>query len=56
MLEVPPEWNDVPDLMMEEEYNRPATEAAVKQKIDEVAGGQRKRRKEEDVRPEKQEH
>ena len=33
MLEVPPEWNEVPDLMMEEKEVPPATEAAVKQNI-----------------------
>ena len=37
MLEVPPEWKEVPDLMMEDKDVRPATEAAVKQKLDEVA-------------------
>ena len=37
MLEVPPQWNEVPDLMMEEENVQPATETASKQKIDEVA-------------------
>ena len=39
MIEVPPEWNEVPDLMMEEEDFRPATVGATKQKRDEVAGG-----------------
>ena len=43
MLDVPPEWNEVPDLMMEEEDIQPATEGGVKQKIDEVARGRRKR-------------
>ena len=37
MLEVPPEWNEVPDLMMRDKEVRPATEAAVKRKINEVA-------------------
>ena len=32
MLEVLPEWNEIPDLMMEDKDIRPATEAAVKQK------------------------
>ena len=40
MLEVPLERNEVPDLMMEDEDVRPATEAAVKRKIDEVARGE----------------
>ena len=43
MLDVPPEWNEVPDLMMEEEDIQPATEGGFKQKIDEVARGRRKR-------------
>ena len=34
MLEDPPEWNKVPDLMMEDEDVPPATEGATKQKID----------------------
>ena len=56
MLEVPPEWNDVPDLMMEDKDVRPATKAAVKRKIDEEALGRRKQRKEDDIHPEKREH
>ena len=51
MLEVPLEWNEVPDLMMEDEDVQPATEAAVKRKIDEVAREWRKRRKEDDICP-----
>ena len=53
MLEVPLEWNEVPDLMMEDEDVQPATEGAAKQKMDEVTQGWRKRRKEDDIRPEK---
>ena len=56
MLEVPPEWNEVTDLMMEDKDVRPATEGAAKRKIDEVARGQRKWRKEDDIRPEKRAH
>ena len=41
MLEVPPEWNKFPDLMMEDEDVQPASEGAAKQKIDEVAQGQK---------------
>ena len=37
MLEVPLEWNEVPDLMMETEYGRMIQEAALKRKRDEVA-------------------
>ena len=44
MLKVPPKWNEVPDLMLEDKDIQPATEGAAKQKIDEVARGQRKRR------------
>ena len=51
MLEFPPEWNEVPDLMMEDKDVWPASEAAIKRKIDEVAWGRRKRRKEYDIRP-----
>ena len=50
------EWNEVPDLMMEDLEVWPASEAAVKQKIDEVARGRRKWRKEDDIRPEQREH
>ena len=56
MLEVPPEWNEVPDLMMEDKDVWPATETAVKRKIDEVAQGLRKRLKEDDICPEKLAH
>ena len=56
MLAVPPEWNEVPDLMMEDKDIRPTTLAAVKRKIDEVVRGRRKWRKEDDIRPEKRAH
>ena len=56
MLEVPPEWNKVPDLMMEDEDVRPATEGAAKRKIDEVAWRLRKHQKEDNIRPEKHTH
>ena len=49
MLEVPLEWNEVSDLMMEDDDVRPATEAAAKRKIDEVTQGRRKWRKEGDI-------
>ena len=48
MLEVPPEWNEVPELMMEEE-----AAGSTKWKRDEAAREQKKRRKEDDIRPEK---
>ena len=47
---------EVPDLMIEDEDFRPPSEAAVKQKIDEVAWGLRKRQKEDDIRTEKNAH
>ena len=34
MLEVPPEWNEVPDLMMEDKDGMIITEAVTKQKRD----------------------
>ena len=37
LLEVPQEWNEVPDLMTEDKDVQPNTETAVKRKIDEVA-------------------
>ena len=54
MLDVPPEWNEVPDLRMEDKDIRPDTETTVKQKIDEVARGWRN--KEDDICPEKNAH
>ena len=56
MLEVPPEWNEVPDLMMEDKDVLPEAEGSTKRKRDEVAQGRRKRRKEDDIRPEKRVH
>ena len=56
MLEVPLEWNEVPDLMMEDEDVPPATEATVKRKIDDVAQGWRKWQKKDDISPEKRAH
>ena len=51
-----PEWNEVPNLMMEEEDDPPATEAAGKRKIDEVAWGLKKQWKEDDIHPQKRAH
>ena len=42
MLEVPPEYNEVPDLMMEDQDVRPATEGAAKWKMDEGSPGAEK--------------
>ena len=46
MLEVPPAWNEVSDLMMEDQDSMMITEAATKRKRNEVArgGGSAKRR------------
>ena len=56
MLEVPPEWNAVPDLIMEDEEGMMIMELDTKKKRAEVAGGQRKQQKEDDIRLEKHEH
>ena len=56
MLEVSPEWNEVPDLMMEEEDILPEAIGSTKWMRDEISRGLRKRRKEDDIRPEKREH
>ena len=56
MLEVHPEWNEVPDMMMEDEDVVPEAEESTKQKRDEVAQGRRKRQKEDDIQPEKRGH
>ena len=42
MLEIPPEWNEVPDLMMEDEDLLPEAAGSTKQKRDEVTQGWRK--------------
>ena len=56
MLEIPPEWNEVPDLMMEEGDILPEDTRPDKRKRDEIFRGRRKRRREEDIRTEKREH
>ena len=53
MLEVPPELNKVPDLMMEEEDVLPEDMGSNKRSRDEISRGRRKRRKEDYIRPEK---
>ena len=55
-VEIPPEWNAVPDLIMEDEEGIMIMETDTKRKRDKVAWGRRKRRKEDDIRPEKHEH
>ena len=54
MLEVPSEWNAVPDLTMEHEEGMMIKEKDTKQKRDEV--GWRKQWKEDDIHPEKRDH
>ena len=44
MLEVPPEWNEVPDLMMEEEDVLPEATGSTKWRRDEISRGRRKQR------------
>ena len=56
MLEVPPEWNEIPDMMMEDEDALPEAEGSTKWKRDEVAKRRRKQQKEDDIRPEKRGH
>ena len=56
MLKVPPEWIKVPDLMMEEEDVLPEAAGSNKRRRDEISQGQRKRRKEDNIRPEKRGH
>ena len=49
MLEVPSEWNAVPDLIIEDKEGMMITETYTKRKRDEVAQGHRKRQKEYDT-------
>ena len=56
MLEIPPEWNAVPDLIMENEEELMITKMDNKPKRDKVVRGLRKQQKEDDIRPEKHEH
>ena len=49
MLKIPPEWNTVPDMMMEDKDVLPEAEGSTKKKRDEVARGWRKWRKEDDI-------
>ena len=56
MLEIPPEWNEVPDLIMEDVDILPEDMRPDKRRRDEISRGRRKQRKEEDIRAEKREH
>ena len=53
VLEDPPEWNEVPDLMMEEEDVLPRATGSNKQRRNEISRGRRKRRKEDNILSEK---
>ena len=56
MLEVPPEWNEVLDLMMEEEDVLPKATGSTKRRRNEISRMRRKGWKEDDIRPEKWRH
>ena len=56
MLEIPLEWNAVPDLIMEDEDILPENMRQDKQGRDEISRGRRKRRKEDNIQAEKREH
>ena len=56
MLEIPLEWNEVPDLIMEDGDILPEEMRPDKQRRDEISRGQRKLRKEDNIRAEKLEH
>ena len=56
MLEVPPEWNEVPDLMIEEEDILPEAIESTKPRRDEISRRWRKSWKEDNIQPEKQGH
>ena len=53
---IPPEWYEVPDLIMEEGVILPEETRPDKPKRDEKAQGRRKQRREDNIRTEKQEH
>ena len=56
MLELPPVWNDVQDLLMEDEEMMSGEIRPGKRVRDEPSRGRRKRRNEEDIRADKREH
>ena len=56
MLELPPVWNEVQDLLMEDETMLPVDIRPGKRVRDEPARGRRKRRNEEDIRADKRAH
>ena len=56
MLEIPPKWKEVLDVMMEEGEILPEDMRPDKQKRVEISRGRRKQRKEDNIRTEKREH
>ena len=56
MLEVPPEWNGVPDLMMEEEDVLPKATGSTKRRRDKISRGWKKQGNEDNIWPKKQGH
>ena len=55
-LEAPPQWNAVPDLMLDPGMDEDRFEDNAKRRRDEVARGRMKRQKEDDIRADKREH
>ena len=56
MLEIPPKWKEVLDVMMEEGEILPEDMRPDKQKRVEISRGRRKQMKEDNIRTEKREH
>ena len=56
MLDIPPEWNEVKDLILEDGDILSENMRPEKRMRDEISRGWRKRRKEDDIRAGKQEH
>ena len=56
ILELPPAWNEVQDLVMEDVSSSNTNSKPEKQKREETARGRRKRRYKEDLRGDKREH
>ena len=53
-MEIPPEWNEVPDLIMEEGDSLSGNLRPEKRKREEISRGWRKQRNEDDIRAAKQ--
>ena len=56
MLELPPVWNEVQDIILDDVDMLPGDLRPEKGKRDEISRGRRKRRNEEDIRADKREH